>query len=91
MTGNARPARNPDLNGDPLQIIDPNSNSVTPVEMEENPRYSSTDPLIQVTMADVSILRLRKKQDLLFDFTISNDFLFAKSKAVRRPKFNFVR
>ena len=52
MTGNTRPARNPDPNGDPLQIIDPNSNSVTPVEMERNFSYSPTAPLIQVTMAN---------------------------------------
>ena len=51
MTGHTRPARYPDPNGDPLQIIDPSSNSVTPAEMEENPSYSSTEPLIQVTMA----------------------------------------
>ena len=55
MTGNTRPARNPDPNGDPLQIIDPNSNSVTPVEMERNFSYSPTAPLIQVTMANFLI------------------------------------
>ena len=53
MTGNTRPARNPDSDGDPLQIIDPNSNSVTPVEMERNFSYSPTDCLIQVKMANI--------------------------------------
>ena len=52
MTGNTHPARNPDPNGEPLQIIDPNSNSVTPAEMEDNPWYSPTEPLIQVTMTN---------------------------------------
>ena len=51
MTGNTRPARNTDPNGDPLQIIDPNSNSVTPAAMEENQWYFPTEPLIQVKMA----------------------------------------